>query len=256
MQSSLKFVCISLPDSSARRDAMRLQFEKNAIDFRFFDACRVEGDVEARADYDAKAVRRRYGRSLRSGEVGCYLSHLAVWRQLLASSDEAWCVLEDDVILANGFKAVTEELYAARSHWDVVRLMGLFKSQQIPYCILPGGVQLMWMRRPPAGTQCYVITREAAQALVEHASRIRHPIDIVIDRQWRHGLRLFVTSPEFVAENNVESTIGNREVKRTLSLRLREKLHRRTDKFIAAFFNRKRLPRTAIRLTSASDAAD
>ena len=49
-----------------------------------------------------------YPFALRPGEVGCFLSHRAVWAALLESNADAALVLEDDVELDEGFQAALD----------------------------------------------------------------------------------------------------------------------------------------------------
>jgi glycosyl transferase family 25 len=232
---------------------MQREFEKNALDVRFFDALRPEGDVTLRPDYDAKAMRKLYGRKLIPGEAGCYLSHVAVWQELIASSDEAWCVMEDDIVFKPGFQAAAEELFSLREHWDCVRLLGLLKHKQTPCAVLPSGMRLMWMSTPPLGLQCYLLTRKAALALTKKAKIIRHPIDHVVDRQWEHGLRLYLTDPEFAEPNEAQSTIGDRSAHMTRGEFLARWLYQRRDKLRKFFFKLARKPRRVLRLVKHSE---
>jgi glycosyl transferase family 25 len=229
---------------------MTEQFAQHGIDARFFSAFEIHGPVENVPGYDAQARRRRYGFQLTKGEVGCYLSHRAVWHQLVESGDDAWCVMEDDLMLVDGFKKTTAELYETRAHWDVVRLMGIIKRPQTEYAVLGSGVKVMWMDRQPVGSQCYVLTRDAAIRLLDYTDKILHALDIAIDRHWEHGLRLFITSPEFVSHAAIASTIGPRDASKTLAIRMKEKLYRRLDKFSAALYNARNRPTKPTHLSS------
>ena len=56
------------------------------------------------------------------GMIGCQLSHLALWKHLLASDDDAFLIFEDDVLLPKGALATMNKAYlmALPSDWDVV----------------------------------------------------------------------------------------------------------------------------------------
>ena len=47
--------------------------------------------------YDKACNNRHFRRSLSLGEIGCYLSHRAVWQQIVAQNIAQAIVLEDDV---------------------------------------------------------------------------------------------------------------------------------------------------------------
>ncbi|MBY4753325.1 glycosyltransferase family 25 protein [Burkholderia dolosa] len=253
---NVQYVCISLKKSTDRRQNMTAQFANHGIDGRFFDAIESEGDGQSVHHYNARARTFLYGKPLTRGEIGCYLSHREVWKQLLSSGDDAWCVMEDDIVLLPGFTAATRELAACREHWDIVRLYGIFKNPQIEYAALPSGTRLMWMDVHPLGTQCYVITRAAAQRMLAHSEKIMHPIDDTIDQNWKHKLRLYITSPEFVADGNFASTIGPLAGRQSLGYRLCVKPFRKLRKLPRTFFNWRNRPACPIRVELLASRAD
>jgi glycosyl transferase, family 25 len=238
------YVCISLARAHERRALMKRQFEKQGIKVQFFDGIEPTGPLDCIENYDEARRVRLHGVPLTHGEVGCFLSHREVWRNLVASGGSACCVMEDDIVLRDGFRAAVEELFATRAHWDMVRLMGIVKTRpRIPTAVLASGMKLMWMKRHPDGTQCYVITREAAIRMLENTDRFFNAVDNAIDRHWDHRLRLYITSPEFVDLAEGESMIGARPTPRSLLVRLRVKFHRRVDKLRMAIYHWRHRPR-------------
>jgi glycosyl transferase family 25 len=256
MVSRVSYVCISLTGATERRTLMTRQFKEHSLDVQFFNGIEVLDPAFDVSTAELAARMRRYGRPLSNGEIGCYLSHREVWKQLVNSRDDACCVMEDDIALHSGFRVAVDELIAHREHWDVVRLMGLNRRERIPSADLPSGMQLMWMDRQPVGTQCYVISREGAAALLKHTNSIVHAIDTAIDRHWEHRLRLFVTEPEFVSTVDMGSTVGSRPGTTTLSMFVKEKLYRRLDKFTAARYNSKHRPRRSIVIGAEQDVPE
>lgn len=244
MAGGVSYVCISLARAHERRALMERQFEKQKIKVQFFDGIEPAGPLEGIENYDDARRVRLHGVPLTHGEVGCFLSHREVWRNLVASGDDACCVMEDDIVLRDGFSSAVEELFATRSHWDMVRLMGLVRARpKIPTAVLASGMKLMWMKRHPDGTQCYVITREAAIRMLENTDRFFNAVDNAIDRHWDHRLRLYITSPEFVDLAGGESMIGDRPTPGSVIVRLRVKFHRRIDKLRMAIYHWRHRPR-------------
>lgn len=225
---------------------MERQFEQQKIKVRFFDAIEPTGPLEEIENYDMARRCQTYGVPLTRGEVGCFLSHRQVWRELVESGDEAYCVMEDDIVLRDGIGTAVDELYATRSLWDMVRLMGLVRSRpKIPTAVLASGLKLMWMKRHPDGTQCYMITRHAAARMLDYTDRFFNAVDNAIDRHWDHQLRLYITSPEFVELAQTESMIGDRPSPANVIVRLRVKFHRRVDKLRMAVYHMRNRPRKA-----------
>ncbi|MBO7930939.1 glycosyltransferase family 25 protein [Burkholderia pseudomallei] len=249
----MKYVCISLKRAKNRREGMARQFKEHGIGGQFFDAIDIDGDVDNVPGYNARARKFLYGAGLTKGQVGCYLSHREVWRQLVESGDEAWCVMEDDIRFEPGFKDAVEELYSFREQWDVVRLYGIFDNPKIEYASLPSRIKLMWMDVHPLGMQCYVITRNAAKRLLETTEKIRVPIDDALDENWKHRLRLYLTSPEFVSDRNIQSTIGKLDSTQTIGYRIFVKPFRRLRKLPRMLFNARKRPTAPIKLSHGQD---
>ncbi|KVC52286.1 glycosyltransferase family 25 protein [Burkholderia stagnalis] len=256
MKRGISYVCISLARAQDRRAKMAEQFAAHDIDARFFDAFELKGSVDTIPGYDAAGRQRRYGWPLSRGEVGCYLSHRAAWLQLVQSSNDTMCVMEDDITLLDGFKPATLELHDTRPHWDMVRLMGITKRPQVEYATLPSGMRIMWMDSHPTGTQCYMITRQAAARMLAYTANIVHAIDIAFDRSWEHGQRLYITSPEYVADPGMPTMITDRSDSRTFGQRLKAKYHRKIERISSRRFNDEHRPKRPITIESAPAAAE
>ena len=196
---------------------MQREFAKfPGLRFDFFDATRVNAGDPYPADYDRRARRLLFGDHLRAGEVGCFLSHREIWRQCADSSDSAWCVLEDDIVLHPNFLSQVRALMRHPGDWDVVRLMQLLQRRGSWVAQrLEEQTALRAYDRQPAGTQGYLIQPHAARRLLRHASRIVWPIDETLDLYWEHGLRLFsVEAPAIGLAQQFESSIGERSSQR------------------------------------------
>ncbi|NWU62568.1 GT253 glycosyltransferase, partial [Pterocles burchelli] len=66
------------------------------------------------------------GRTLTKGEVGCFLSHYGVWKEIVSRGLERSVVFEDDVRFEAAFPArlqrLMEELEGAQRDWDLIYL--------------------------------------------------------------------------------------------------------------------------------------
>lgn len=228
--SRVWFVCISLVRESARRRLMSEQFARLGLDVEFFDG--IEPDPTRYTEtpgYDGEFRMRYYGRHLTRGEVGCYLSHLTVWRQLIARHEGFVCVMEDDVLLDPGFLDAVQRLVQGPDDWDIVRLAGVFdRSASRRIRRLESGLELHDFLHPHRGMQAYIVRREAAEALAHYAMSMRYPVDDALDRYWEHGLRLRAVKPWVAREAGLPTTIEDRGVRVSLPrrVRLRREMHR------------------------------
>lgn len=224
----IRINCISLADQHDRRAYMRRQFEQYDLPYRFFDAVRIKPDGHWPAIYDRQQRLAHSGTDLRPGEMGCYLSHRAVWTEFLASADAVCLVLEDDVGLSPDFASVVEALCAAPADWDFVRLFAMFRKPAFPLRPLTGPYMLVDYLVQPNGTQGYLINREAAERLLRHTATMSAAIDTALDRDWEHGVPIRGIEPYVLTHDDTfETTLGTAH-KTTLSTlrKLRREWHR------------------------------
>ncbi|MBM5572175.1 MULTISPECIES: glycosyltransferase family 25 protein [Deefgea] len=206
------FYCISLPEEVARRAHILKQFSQHQLEITLFDAIKPDENTAPKI-YQQKKRLQLYGRDLSRGEMGCYLSHRALWELFLSTDAAHCCILEDDVELAEQFSEVIDNLLEKQSSWDLVRLAGTFprKGKTIAQ-IKAGEYQLLEYLEQPRGTLGYVINRAAAQALLEHTARMIHAIDDTMDQIWSHKLRTYGLEPFIVKESaQFISSIGCRK---------------------------------------------
>ncbi|MEH6497010.1 MAG: glycosyltransferase family 25 protein, partial [Pseudomonas marincola] len=92
------------------------------FNFQFFEA--VDGhsfDAHNTPEYDGKRRRQYFGRDLTAGEIGCLLSHRALYKKMLEENIERALILEDDTILTDDFPQTVAEILASDLDWDIFR---------------------------------------------------------------------------------------------------------------------------------------
>lgn len=147
--------------------------------------------------YDPAANARRFRHPLITPEIGCYLSHLALWERLAASDAPGLVILEDDLAASRDLGAVLDALaQEPPSAWDMVKLFSLDPAPRMlearPLC--PGySIGRPW--RIPSTTLGYAIRREAAARLAATALPIARPIDEDHKFFWEHGLTIALVTP-------------------------------------------------------------
>lgn len=162
---------------------MSVEFQRAGIEVSFFDAVMVEG-----TDLDSAAAREGvtlgvFARTLTRGELGCYFSHRRLWQQLLDSDDEAYVIFEDDMSLVPNFREIAEAVLMRDAGFDVVRLGPLRAHERSEvYKDLGNGHAVYWTKRTALGMGCYMVSREAASALLAATTRIAGPVDYDVDR--------------------------------------------------------------------------
>uniref|UniRef100_A0A3P8SEZ9 Cerebral endothelial cell adhesion molecule n=1 Tax=Amphiprion percula TaxID=161767 RepID=A0A3P8SEZ9_AMPPE len=124
---SLQIFLINLRRRPDRRDRMLFSLNELEIDVKVVDA--VDGNALNSSDIKILGVDLLpgyydpfSGRTLTKGEVGCFLSHYYIWKEVREETDAL--VLEDDVRFQANFKRrvlrLMEEVEQVELDWDII----------------------------------------------------------------------------------------------------------------------------------------
>lgn len=238
--SPIHVFVISLKDEAARRESISKHLKERGFDFEFFDA--VDGrqmDVPSHPDYNAKRRIRSFGRHIKPGELGCLLSHLGTYKEIVKRDIPYALVLEDDVVLHKDTKNVLDAFIASGHDFDMLRLLSDKKinGKKKPHRIvkpITDTYNLIRLLTTPGGMYATLISQKGAQNLVKAHESFAFPVDALIGRSWEHGLESFTVLPELAREgNDFESTIGDARFDKTLEISGLQKI---TFPFTRMFF--------------------
>ncbi len=183
---------INLDGSDARMASAKAQLDAAGIAFErvaAFDGRRLT--TKDFPGYDAKGALSYMGRSLRGGEIGCYLSHLDCARRFLESGTDWALVLEDDFCLAPGAHALLEKavkwLTDAGEPWRLINVGALKRKIYTPLISFEMEGQSYMLSRAhyfPLTTTGLVWSRAGAKCFLDSHSTIFAPVD----NYFRHWL--------------------------------------------------------------------
>ena len=106
------------------------------------------------------------------GEIGCALSHMDVYKRILDEKIPFACILEDDVVLAHQFKDVLRQVETfCQTNKSAIILLS--NKHGVPNTIN----QITKVKECATGTYGYVITNEAAKAIVVRNRLLKCPSD-------------------------------------------------------------------------------
>ena len=235
MPPDLPIFVISLARAEGRRAAMRARLDKLGADYEIVDA--VDGATLTDADYGDNILRRdkfrrKFGREILDGEIGCYLSHYQLWQRMVTEKIPSALVLEDDADWDEDLLAVADDIDNLDWSWGVVLLSA--RRGKIPGRVLaPVGDNrqlLLCDRRVPTAAG-YVISQMGAWALLEHCREISAPIDITYGEWWSSEIPFYAVMPPLVRQMESESLIQtSRHKKAPLSDRIAASLWRKKDR--------------------------
>ncbi len=215
---------INLERSADRRAEMSALLDPLHIHYTFFKA--VDGsalNICTLPDYDRTRRLLFFGHDLSPGEIGCLLSHRAVFQHMVDNNIAHAVVLEDDVIVVSDFAAVINDLLAAPVAWDVVRFLAYEKVQKAAgrdICALPTKpYTLSRISTLSGGAYGYMLNLKAAQTFLRHMKKTAIPVDTLQGYVWKTGLETFVLRPSPVSSDPCNnSTIGNTRFDKTTQL--------------------------------------
>jgi glycosyl transferase family 25 len=201
---------INLPRATERRARMEAQLSAMGLDYVLFDG--VDGrarEAELLRTVDVRAFERNMGRRILIGGIGCYNSHLGVWRAFLASGKPVALVLEDDVVFHDDFLDAVDIALRAAAHWDFLKLNRIRAKLPIPQGRI-GPYTLNAYLGPATGTGAYLINRRTAERLLPRMLPVTRAIDHEINRFFRHDFRLLGLEPfpSHVDDGNVSLITG------------------------------------------------
>ena len=162
---SLPIFVVNLRKNADRMESIRRQLDGLGLAYERFDA--VYGRDLSCQERLAKFLRWRsrlaIGASMTDGELGCALSHLGIYKKMLAGGHDIAIVLEDDALLDASFP-------------DAVRRAADFATAEQPQVILfsaygekKGIVHEAGVEKISVGscTDGYLVTRAAAKLILE-----------------------------------------------------------------------------------------
>lgn len=109
--ADIPFYVINLKASPERLENATQEFDALGLSFERIDA--IDGHSLSPEDlsrYDDKACQGYFGRSLRAGEIACYLSHLKALKTFVASGQPYGVIIEDDFRAVEEFKTNLQDL--------------------------------------------------------------------------------------------------------------------------------------------------
>ena len=204
---------ISLARSPERRAAISSHLNAVGVAYKIVDA--VDGNT-LEPDY----VRRLTGgRPIHIGAVGCYLSHLRVYQQMVDENVPVALILEDDAVLN---PSVTELLrYGCKSlDFDYCFLDSddhgergtIFYDASTPIPVFKG-YNAFYLSGGPHCTHAYLVTLSAAQKRLEHAAPITKSIDCYIHLPYTIRFAAIVKPKlAWVSEYSLQSFTSERNI--------------------------------------------
>jgi len=145
-----------------------------------------------------KTKKRLHHYDLTRGAVGCYLSHLSIYKNLLMSKYTYTVVFEDDVIMASDFYSRLEHsIKVIPKDWDILLLGVMCLKCDIEKDYIK--INRFW------GTHGYIVNKKGANKLIEYLDKpLSKQIDADLSLLIKRGLiNVYGINPIIVAQDPI-----------------------------------------------------
>lgn len=171
---------ISLPGSTERQAAITAQLERHHLAFSWLEGVDGRALDEAAVErvYSRERAQNEGGRQLSRGEIGCALSHLKIYQQMVAENIALALVLEDDAALSADFAQELTQVCEVVD-WqtlDVVLLSHIHKYTQWGAHRISSKLRLVRPIRAYNGNG-YLLTQRGARKLLMELQPVYQPAD-------------------------------------------------------------------------------
>ena len=198
---------VSLVRAAERRARCTATMQRLGLTFEFFDA--VEGakltDEELFRVYDPAKNARLYKHPLTRPEIGCTLSHVALWQRIAASDAGGAFILEDDFEASPELPDIVRAICVANLENCMIKL---FASKPVLGTNIGRVTSGHWLILPnhiPGQTLGYSIDRVAAGRLAAGILPMARPVDMEIKHWWQFDVPILSVEPSPLRVNLAET---------------------------------------------------
>jgi glycosyl transferase family 25 len=215
----VKIYVISLSDAQQRRDHVWSQLAGAELPWEIVDAVRAE-DRLVQQMLEESRKSSKWHKSLRAGEVACYMSHVRVWQKMLDEGVESALILEDDFQLKKPVDEIVRILLGFQSEYDMIKLFGTpRKSRCLEKRAADGQSYELHQAFSIKGiTVAQWVRATAVPRLIAKAQKMERPIDMDFKHHWEYPMKIYHLIPAMVDEVSAQlggSSIGQRKTKKT-----------------------------------------
>jgi GR25 family glycosyltransferase involved in LPS biosynthesis len=155
--------------------------------------------------YTRCRFRPRYPFALTATEVGVFLSHRSAWRRIVDERLEFAIIFEDDAqIDPAAFRTLIEFVTEEQAAWDYV-LMPAKPIRGGTTVARRGALSLLRPDAPPLRAIGQIVTRAAAERLLDRTLPFDRPVDTFLQMTWVTGQPVLVASPSPVRDISLET---------------------------------------------------
>ena len=199
IENRYEIVYINLDRSVERKKRLEEQFNKyNIKNYRRFKA--IDGNTYKLTDsdrsifnYNQKKELRPPPPQLRPPQIGCWLSHYYIWKELINDkNNDMYIIMEDDSVLLSNIQTAVDTV---KNKINGKTLMYLIHKSNLP--MFEPLKYNVWCEQ---GCRCYIITKDLAKYLVKECKDVVDPVDLWMMAKY-NNFNAFVFHPNNVIKS-------------------------------------------------------
>jgi GR25 family glycosyltransferase involved in LPS biosynthesis len=185
--------CINLNARIERWENVTQQFSKNKLEVKRYEA--VDGKKNNSIN------------NLKSGQLGCIISHLNILKQCYENNIENVLITEDDVEFCDDLNRIFFEYEKELPEWDIL-YFGANHALCNPYEHSPPikVTDHVYRVLHAYSTHAYAVNKSCYKILIDHISQMNAPLDVMYSQIQRH-LRVYLFRPHLAWQSNGYSDI-------------------------------------------------
>ena len=197
----MDIVVISDKNNEIRRQNIIKEFNKENIEFKFFDA--IMANKMSKEELDTKAIKDTF---LSPSEIGCALSHCGVYDEFLKSEKKSIMICEDDIYFTEYFDYDSLlQIKEFLEETDEPRLVVLQKSIYHHKHIRSLGDNVnLYSTRNAFCTHGYMLNRAAAKNIKEIQNPVKFEIDAFKFYYWLDACHLYCLDKDFILQHDID----------------------------------------------------
>ncbi len=166
-----------------------------------------------------------YPFALNGGEYGCFQSHRAAWQTIVDEGLDAALILEDDVALTDDFSAAVALAIEHISAFGYVQFQ-VWAVDESNEVVQSGKTAIVRPRVTPLRTSAQLVSRAAAQSLLEMTAQIDRPVDTFLQSHWHTGIHVACVVPSGVEDRTQETGGSTISARRSIWSKIKREFQR------------------------------
>lgn len=216
----MKTYVINLASQIKKKEHIISECKKLNLDFEIYNA--VNG-AELSEEFINKNVLDYPNCYLTKGEIGCALSHINIYKEIVRNNLPYALILEDDAVLDPSLVDFIKDFENYNKKQGIFLLIGYFKYIKNKKTVI-GRFPIYPIESAFYATG-YIITLDAAKKMINFLFPIRYEADVFKIFSMCAGVKIYATVPHLVSSNDKDKSNSTLEQDRK-KVKLQRKLYR------------------------------